>query len=404
MKALFLTNEYPPNVYGGAGIHVEYITKELSKKINIDVRCFGDQDSKSENLCIKGYPNPVQLLVNTPDKLKSPLGALFRNISFNADPIEADIVHCHTWYSHFGGILAKLLYNIPLIITTHSLEPLRPWKSEQIGRGYNLSKWVEKTALEMADRIIAVSKETKTDILKNFNVKNEKIVTIPNGIDLEDFKFLKSKNVLKKYGIPSDLVYVLFVGRITRQKGIINLINAVKHLDDGIGVIFCAGSPDTKELGLEVKKAIEEAKKNRNDIYLIEEMLPREELIELYSNAAVFCCPSIYEPFGIINLEAMACETPVVGSKIGGIKEIVKHGETGFLVELEQSTDMSFEALFPDKFASDLAFSINLLANNRDLRNKMGKAGRKRVEEEFSWRAVSEKVLNLYKEVIKEKK
>ena len=401
MKLLLLTNEYAPNIYGGAGVHVEYLTRELSKLLKVDVRCFGCQDESVDNIQIKGYDIPQGLLDFTPDKLKSPLSALSRCISFNTKQIDADIVHCHTWYSHFGGILSKLLYGTPLVITTHSLEPLRPWKREQLGRGYDFSSWVEKTALQMADAIIAVSNDTRKDILNNFKLDPDKITVIPNGIDIDEYRATTKKDVLDQYRIPKDQPYVLFVGRITHQKGITHLINAIKYLAPDIGVVICAGAPDTKKIAIDTKKRIEELKKNRTNVYWIDEMIPKRLLIQLYSNASVFCCPSIYEPFGIINLEAMACETPVVGSNIGGIKEIVIHNETGLLIPFDQEDKSPSEVLRPDQFAGDLASGINYLMSDENLRLKMAKAGRKRVENVYSWKVIAKKVFELYKKICK---
>jgi len=397
MKVLFLTNEYPPNIYGGAGVHVEYLTQELSSLLEVDVRCFGDQTEKKENLQVQGHPRPDALFNLTPDNLRSPLGAISRNISFNSTPVDADIVHCHTWYTHFGGILAKLLYGIPLVITTHSLEPLRPWKREQLGRGYDFSSWVEKTALKMADAIIAVSTETKKDILNNFDVAPDKIHNIANGIDIEGYKHTDHKTALDKYNIPKDLPFVLFVGRITRQKGISYLINAIKHVNKNVGVVLCAGAPDTKEIADEIEHSIKKMKQERNNVFWIHEMVPKNDMIQLYSAASLFCCPSIYEPFGIINLEAMACETPVVGSKVGGIQEIIKENETGILIPFEQQKTSPFEPLHPDKFSTDLAAGINTLMENSELRSKFAEAGRKRVEQVYSWKNIAEEVFELYK-------
>ena len=400
MKALFLTNEYPPNIYGGAGIHVEYLSKELAALMDIEVRCFGDQDIPNGNPQVKGYTANEKMFTATDSKLKSPLSALNQSIAFNANPVDANLVHCHTWYTHFGGILAKLGYGIPLVITTHSLEPLRPWKREQIGLGYNVSSWVEKTAMEMADALIAVSEGMKEDILRLFDVDEEKVKVIYNGIDVDEFKPVSSKAALEKYGIDPDVPYVLFFGRVTRQKGIIHLVNAIKYLDDNVQVVLCAGMPDTKEIGREMEEKVKAVQATRDNVIWISEWVDLEPKIELYTYAAAFCCPSIYEPFGIINLEAMACGTPVVGSAVGGIKEIIKHGETGFLVELEQQTESPFEAVNPDRFARDLAESINKIVGDASLREAMGRASRQRTEDVFSWKAIAQQTLELYESLI----
>ena len=397
MKVLFYTREFPPYVYGGAGVHVEYLAAELAKLMEIDVRCFGDQDEKTGNLTVKGFPYDNSLFNNTDDKLKAVLKTLSTCINMNADKIDAEVVHCHTWYAHFAGIIAKLCYGIPLVITTHSLEPLRPWKREQLGRGYDASSWVEKTAIEMADALIAVSKETKEDVLKHFNVDKDKIKVIYNGINLQEYVVTKDTSTLERYGIDKSKPYVLFVGRITRQKGIIHLVNAIKYIDPDTQIVLCAGAPDTPEIGKEMEDSVNEVKKTRHNIIWIDEMLPKNEVIQLYSHADVFCCPSIYEPFGIINIEAMACETAVVASAVGGIKEVVVPGETGILVPLEQQDVAPFEPVNPDQFAKDLADGVNKLINNNELRETMAKNGRKRVEEHFDWIAIAKQVEELYK-------
>ena len=399
MKALLLTNEYPPYVYGGAGVHVEYLTRELARLIDVEVRCFGDQDHRGNRLRVKGYSIPRELTASTPPQLRSPVEMLQRSVNWIADPIDADVVHCHTWYAHAGGLLSRLLYGTPLIITTHSLEPLRPWKREQLGCGYDFSSWVEKTALETADAIIAVSAETREDILNNFNVDPDKVRVIPNGIDVEQYQFTTESDALDKAGIPRGLPYVLFVGRITRQKGIIHLVRAIRHLAPGLGVVLLAGQPDTPEIGEEMQRGVDELRKIRDHVYWIPEMVSKRDAIQFYSHARVFCCPSIYEPFGIINLEAMACGVPVVASAVGGIKEVVVTGETGLLVSFEQQTEAPFEAVDPEGFARDLAAGINLVVADPDLRDRMSAAGRRRAEQNYSWKSIAERVLELYREV-----
>ncbi len=400
MKVLFLTNEYPPHIYGGAGVHVDNLSRELAKTMPVEVRCFGDQRSEKGNLKVTGVELDTRDFT-CPEPLKSAFGAVRRCVDFNTTNIDADLVHCHTWYSHFGGILAKLNYGIPLVITTHSLEPLRPWKREQLAGGYDFSLWIEKTALEMADAIIAVSGETKIDIERLFDVDPTRVHVIHNGIDLDEYRKVESTAALKRHGIDPTKPYLLFVGRITRQKGIVHLVRAIQFMDPGFQIVLCAGAPDTPEMAAEMKEAVESAMKKRSDIVWIEEMVDRNAVTELYSHAAVFCCPSIYEPFGIINLEAMACETAVVASAVGGIKEVVVDGETGFLVPLEQMRESPFEPRNPDKFARDLAARINQLMKDRQLREKFGKAGRKRAEEKFSWSAIAQKTKKLYGAVVK---
>ena len=360
MKVLFLTNEYPPNIYGGAGVHVGYLSRELAKTIPVEVRCFGNQRLEEGNLKVIGFELDTSNFT-CPKPLRSAFGAVRRCTDFNTMNIDSDLVHCHTWYSHFGGILAKKNYGLPLVITVHSLEPLRPWKREQLAGGYEFSLWVEKTALEMADAIIAVSGATKHDIERLFNVDPARVHVIHNGIDLNQYRKVDSTGALKRYGIDPARPYLLFVGRITRQKGFQHLVRAIQFMDRDFQIVLCAAAPDTPQLGEEMRIAVERAEAQRPGIIWINEMVDQQTACELYSHAAVFVCPSIYEPFGIINLEAMACETAVVASAVGGIKEVVVDGETGFLVPLEQMKESPFEAIDPEKFARDLAQRVNEL-------------------------------------------
>jgi glycogen synthase len=403
MKALFFTREFPPYVYGGAGVHVEYLAAELAKLMEMEVRAFGDQDIKNEHLKVKGFPFDNTAFDNADAKLKAVFKTLSTGLLMNSDVIDADIVHCHTWYSHFAGIMAKLCYGVPLVITTHSLEPLRPWKREQLGRGYDASSWIEKTAIEMADVLIAVSKETKEDVLKHFDVDESKIEVVYNGIDLKEYVVVNETSVLDAYGIDKNKPYVLFVGRITRQKGIIHLVNAIKYIDEDTQVILCAGAPDTPEIAKEMEDSVKEASRTRANIIWIDKMLDKKDVIQLYSHANVFCCPSIYEPFGIINIEAMACETAVVASAVGGIKEVVVEGETGLLIKLEQQKSAPFEPVNPDQFSRDLAEGINTVVNNKEMQYKMAKSGRKRVEEFFDWTAIAKQTETIYKSLIEKK-
>jgi len=374
VKVLFLTNEYPPHIYGGAGVHVGYLSRELAKIMPVEVRCFGDQRLEEGNLKVVGFELDTSNFT-CPKPLRSAFGAVRRCTDFNTMNIDADLVHCHTWYSHFGGILAKKNYGIPLVVTVHSLEPLRPWKREQLGGGYDFSLWLEKTALEMADAVIAVSSETRRDIERLFNVDPERLHVIHNGIDLGEYRKLDSTGALRRYGIDPGKPYLLFIGRITRQKGFRHLVRASQLMDRDFQIVLCAADPDTPEIAHEMKAAVAQAKKERPDIIWIDQMVDQKSACELYSHAAVFVCPSIYEPFGIINLEAMACETAVVASAVGGIKEVVVDGQTGFLVPLEQMKESPFEATDPEKF---------------------GKAGGKRVEENFRWSVIAEETKALY--------
>ncbi|HEX4084315.1 MAG TPA: glycogen synthase [Chthoniobacteraceae bacterium] len=395
MKALLLTNEYPPNIYGGAGVHVDYLSRELAKLMEVEVRCFGSQDVAEDHLRVRGFGLDSDGWT-APKNLHSIFGAVRRCTDFNTMAIDADVVHCHTWYTHLGGIFAKLNYGIPLVITTHSLEPLRPWKREQLGGGYDFSCWVERTAMQMADAVIAVSRESRNDVQRLFNIPPERIPIIYNGIDTGEYKPIAADDALRTYGIDPAVPFILFVGRIARQKGIIHLANAIQYMNPGFQVVLCAGAPDTPEIATEMKSAVAAAQARRPGVIWIQEMVNKAAVFQLYSHAAVFCCPSIYEPFGIINLEAMACETPVVASAVGGIKEVVVDGETGFLVPLEQLKESPFEPVNPDRFARDLAAKINLLMADPALRERMGKAGRRRAQELFSWNAIAAQTKALY--------
>jgi starch synthase len=399
MKALFLTNEYPPNIYGGAGVHVDYLSRELAKIMDVEVSCFGDQDVEQPHLKVKGFGVDAASF-RSPKNLNSVFGAIRRCTDFNTAGIDADVVHCHTWYSHFGGILAKLNYHVPMVLTVHSLEPLRPWKREQLGYGYDCSTWLEKTATEMADAVVAVSEGTKADILRLFNVDPARIRIIYNGIDPEEYYPRKSVDLLPKNGIDPDKPFILFVGRIARQKGIIHLVNAIKYLDPGFQVVLCAGAPDTPEIAEEMKQAVTEAQSKREGVIWIDKMVTKDVVYQLYTHAAVFVCPSIYEPFGIINLEAMACETAIVASAVGGIKEVVVDGETGFLVPLEQMQTTPFEAVDPDKFSRDMAEKINLLMADPALCKKFGQAGRQRAVDRFSWASIAAETKKMYESLL----
>lgn len=399
MKTLLLTNEYPPTIYGGAGIHVDYLSRALARLCEVDVRCFGEQHLQIGSLSATGFPLDNRTFT-APKPLQSVFGAVQRCLNFNTVNIDAQLVHCHTWYTHLGGIMAKLNYSIPLVITTHSLEPLRPWKREQLQGGYDFSCWVEKTAIEMADAVIAVSQETKADVNRFFKVAPEKLHVIHNGIDLEEYKLSKDPEKLKVFGIDTTKPYVLFVGRITRQKGIIHLVNAIKYMHKDFQVVLCAGAPDTPEIAAEMQAHVAALQKERAGIVWIQEMVDIPTKVALYSQSSVFCCPSVYEPFGIINLEAMACDVPVVASAVGGIKEVVVEGETGFLVDVGGCVEGSCEPLHPDNFARGLAEKINVLMSNPYLALRMGQAGRKRAEDFFSWQSIAHQTHRLYQTLI----
>lgn len=402
MKALLLTNEYPPNVYGGAGVHVEYLSRALAHLMKVEVRCYGDQRFENGNLKVEGF-SADEAGFGCPPNMRSVFGAVQRDSSMAAAGTDADLVHVHTWYTHLGGILLKQNYGLPLILTVHSLEPLRPWKREQLGGGYEFSCWVEKTAIEMADAVIAVSESTKADVLRLFDVDPARIHVIHNGIDLGEYAARRDAGVLGRYGIDPLLPYILFVGRITRQKGIMHLIRALRHLDPGFQVVLCAGSPDTPEIAAEMKTAVDAARAARPGIVWIKKMVPKEDLIAIYSHAALFVCPSIYEPFGIINLEAMACSVPVVASAVGGIPEVVVPGETGLLVPVEQMAQAPYEPVNADHFARDLAAAINDLMCDEKRRLAMGVAARQRAESVFSWDAIARKTADVYREVVRKR-
>ena len=398
LKTLVMTNEYPPNIYGGAGIHVQYLARELAKLCDVEVRCFGEQWDEESNPLVRGA-GWDRSGYTAPEHLHSVFGALQRSLEFNTRRIDADIVHLHTWYTHFAGILAKQTYGVPMVLTVHSLEPLRPWKREQLAGGYDFTVWLERTAIEMADRVIAVSEETRADILKWFNLPEEKVSVIYNGIDPDEYRPTTAPEKLKAHGVDPGRPFVLFVGRITRQKGIVHLVNAIRHLDPETQVVLCAGAPDTPEIMTEMSDAVDNAREANPHIVWIEDMVDVASKIALYSHASVFCCPSIYEPFGIINLEAMACETPVVASRVGGMKEVVVDGESGCLITLEQQSESPFEATDPDTFAKDIAAAINEMIANPSRREQMGKAGRQRVIEKFSWSAIAKQTFDLYRDV-----
>jgi alpha-maltose-1-phosphate synthase len=400
MKVLLLTREYPPEVYGGAGVHVEYLSRELARLIPLEVRTFGDHEVREGHLAVRGHRFAREGPEDAPEKFLLALQALRVGVSFAARPVDADVVHCHTWYAHFGGLLVKTLYGIPLVVTAHSLEPLRPWKREQLGRGADLSAWIERTVLEAADAVIAVSHEMQADVLRHFRVPPERVHVIHNGVDTAEFRPVTDRAPLDRYGIDPRRPYVLFVGRVSRQKGIVHLVNAIPHIDPAVQVVLCAGTPDTPDVAKEVEDAVREVATTRGDVIWVREMVDRPAVIALYSHAAVFCCPSIYEPFGIINVEAMACETPVVASAVGGIKEVVVHGETGLLVPVEQQAAPSFEPVDPARFSRDLAAAINALLHDSSRRRTMGASGRRRVEALFSWRAIAGQVLARYRALV----
>ena len=396
MRALILTNEFPPEVYGGAGIHVDELTRHLRALIDLDVRSFGTRSEDADGWRVRGY-GPAHDASALDPRLRPMLEALSRDLSMLTDPVRADVVHVHTWYAHLAGILVQMAYGIPLVLTVHSLEPLRPWKREQLGGGYDVSSWVERTAIESARAIIAVSRGTRDDIIRLFDVPEERVHVIHNGIDAEFYRPDSSTNFLEQRGIDPAVPYVLFVGRVTRQKGIVHLVRAIHHLNPGIGVVLCAGQPDTPEIAREMAAGVRAAQAERPNVTWIGEMVSREEVRQLYSHASVFCCPSVYEPFGIINLEAAACETPVVASAVGGIPEVVVDGETGLLVPVELSPDDPMLPIDPDRFERNLAGAINALMADPRARAVMGRAARRRALKQFSWDSIARQTVSLYR-------
>ena len=404
MNIAVLTNEYPPHVYGGAGVHVEYLTRELAALDHgghtVRVLCFGAQQHIRGNLQVQGVQAPVELPSRDPRHSKL-FSTLLQDLVMAGTLADVDIVHCHTWYTHLAGCLTKQLQNVPLVLTTHSLEPHRPWKVEQLGTAYDVSSWVERVAYQSADGVVAVSESMKRDVHDEYTVALDKIRVIHNGIDLREYRPTPDPSVLRALDIDPDVPYVLFVGRITRQKGIVHLVNAIRHFHPGSQVVLCAGAPDTPDIAREMTDAVDRARaQSSHAIIWIREMLPREKIITLYTHAAIFVCPSVYEPFGIINLEAMACETPVVASAVGGIPEVVDHGATGLLVAPEVLSPTEVEPRHPEQFSKDLANAVNTLLDDPDLRANMARRARARVEQQFSWTSIARRTLEFYEHIL----
>jgi glycogen synthase len=381
MKALLLTREYPPHIYGGAGVVVDQLTKALRRRMGVEVRCFGAREPASDGVTVRGYTPWERLKAADGEPRFAPaLETLSINLAMARDPVDADVVHAHTWYADMGGLWIRTLHRVPLIVTLHSMEPLRPWKADQLGSGYLLSSWIEKTAVEAADRVIAVSAKMRDDILAHFACDPARVVVIHNGIDPDLFRRTDGRDHLERLGVKSP--YVLFVGRITDQKGIFHLLEAARLLPAGVQVVLCASAPDTPEIEERLRRAVA----TLPSVRWINEMVKHEVVTQLYSHAAVFCCPSVYEPFGLINLEAMACETPVVASAVGGILEVVVNGETGLLV--------------PPGAPQALADALRRVLGDGPLARRMGQAGRRRVEAQFSWASVAERTERVYADAI----
>jgi alpha-maltose-1-phosphate synthase len=422
MRVGLMTREYPPYVYGGAGVHVEYLSREMAKTIEVEVHAWGDppaENKEAEASANEAVAKNLQVYFEQPwdaitdgttAKFKGALEALSLNLLEQLHLEKVDVVHTHTWYVSMAGFLAKKLYGVPFVLTTHSLEPLRAWKAEQLGSGYALSSWMERTAIRDADAIVAVSNGTKADIQRAYpDVDAKKIHVIYNGIDLQQYQWTPDKSALEKYGVDPTRPYVLFVGRITRQKGVTHLVDAIPYLPQGTQVVLCAGAPDTPEIAAEMRAKVDVARAKAGSgpdaakIVWIENMVMKQEAIQLYSHCAVFCCPSVYEPFGIINLEAMACRAPVVASAVGGILEVVVDGMTGYLVPFAADPVTSFPTE-PEQFSRDLAMRIAELLDDPKKAKAMGEAGRKRVEEHFSWTAIAAQTIDLYRDLIASKK
>jgi alpha-maltose-1-phosphate synthase len=386
-----LTREYPPDVYGGAGVHVEYLVRSLRELADVRVHCFGEPRSEPG---VSAYPDPAALA-----GANAALRTLGVDVAITAGAEGTDLVHSHTWYANLAGHLAKLLYGVPHVVTSHSLEPLRPWKAEQLGGGYALSSWCERTALEAADAVIAVSEGMRTDVLTAYPaIDPDRVHVVHNGIDTEEYRPDTATDVLDRYGIERDRPTVTYVGRITRQKGLAHLLRAAAALPPETQLVLLAGAPDTPEIGAEVEALAADLRSRRDGVIWIQKMLPKPEVIQILTHSTVFVCPSVYEPMGIVNLEAMACETAVVATATGGIPEVVAHGETGLLVPLDAGADGNPRD--ETRFAGDLASAITQLLADPGRAAVMGKAGRRRAIGDFSWPAIAERTLDVYRSVL----
>jgi starch synthase len=392
MRIDLITKEYPPFIYGGAGVHVAELVRVLRQQIDVKVRCFGDERNETDTFA---YRHNAEF-----DNANGALQAMSTDLNMVSDIAGADLVHSHTWYANFAGQVASNLHGIPHLITAHSLEPLRPWKEQQLGGGYRLSSSIERTAYEQAAGIIAVSDGMRKDILRAYpQIDPAKVSVVHNGIDLQAFQAADNPDLVRANGVDPDKRSVVFVGRITMQKGLPYLLKAAKELPNDVQLVLCAGAPDTPQILQEVTDLVSELRKTRDNVIWVEKHLSREELIAMLSAATVFACPSIYEPLGIVNLEAMACGTPVVATETGGIPEVVAHNETGLLVPIEQLMDGSGKPLDEAKFVADFAAALNQMLDSDDLQ-KFGKAGRARVEQHFSWNSIAAETIRVYKSAI----
>jgi starch synthase len=400
MRVALLTREYPPDVYGGAGVHVEYMARELARAADVTVHCWGDPRP-----AVSGGPTvvahrPWDALAG-PEPYAAALQALSIDLTMAAGAAGAELVHSHTWYANLGGHLAKLVHGIPHVATVHSLEPMRPWKREQLGGGYALSSFAEQTALEAADAIVAVSAAHLAEILDCYPaIDPARTGVIYNGIDTEEYRPDRGTAVLERHGIDPARASVVFVGRITRQKGLAHLLDAAPAIDREAQLVLCAGAPDTPELAAEIAARMEEVEAARGGVIWIEEMLPKQDLIQVISHATVFVCPSVYEPMGIVNLEAMACEAAVVATAVGGIPEVVEDGVTGLLVPYAARPDGTGTPLDPAGMAADFAVRVNELLEDPARAEAMGLAGRARAVEHFGWDVAATQTLALYEQLL----
>jgi starch synthase len=395
VKAALLTREYPPDVYGGAGVHVEYLARELRALIDVDVHAWGG--SREGAIGHEAWDE-----LAGPEPELAALRAMSIDLAMAAGTRDADIVHSHTWYANLGGHLTKLVRGVPHVMTAHSLEPLRPWKAEQLGGGYALSSFCERTAIEAADAVIAVSEGMRRDVLAAYPaVDPARVSVIYNGIDVAQYAPDAGTDVLDRHGIDPAAPTIAFVGRITRQKGVEHLLAAMEHVDPGVQLVLCAGAPDTPEIGAAVAARVERLHELRERVLWIEQMLPKPEVIQILGHATVFACPSIYEPLGIVNLEAMACETAVVATATGGIVEVVDDGVTGLLVPIDPVDDGTGEPRDPAQFARDLAQRLNEVVGDPALAREMGRAGRARAVERFDWGAIAQETVELYRRLLR---
>ncbi len=392
MRVDFVTKEYPPNIYGGAGVHITELVKVLRSRIDARVHAFGTPVSETGTF---GYQTPSEL-----SNANAALQTMGVDLMIADALAGADLVHSHTWYANFAGYIGSMLHGIPHVVTAHSLEPLRPWKREQLGGGYELSSNIERTAYEAASAVIAVSNGMRNDILRSYpDLDPNKVEVVYNGIDSNKWQPIVDPDTVRSLGVDPDRRSVIFVGRITRQKGLPYFLRAAKELPADVQLVLCAGAPDTKEIQSEVEDLVAELAKTRTGVVWIPEHLPQPKLAALLTQADAFVCPSIYEPLGIVNLEAMACGAPVIGTATGGIPEVVVEGETGWLVPIDQVQDGSGAPIDPDKFVSDWANTLNQALSSGKL-EQFGAAGRVRAVEAFSWESIATRTIEVYQKAL----